>query len=52
MELVYRRAATVLTRLRRRKGSLKSIIFSKNFDDSISFRKKVYAIAAETVKRK
>ena len=48
---MYERAADVLDRLQRREGSLKVIVFSKkNSSDSLSFRKRVYAVAAETIK--
>ena len=50
MQIVYRRAAEVLDRLEGRKGSLKSIIFSKKNKDTLTLRKRVYAVAAETLK--
>jgi len=52
MELVYKRAAEVLEKLQRRKGSLKSLVFSKKLNGPVSFRKQVYAVAAETLKCK
>ena len=52
MELVYKRAAETLDRLRGREGSLKSIVFSSKTRDTVSFRKQVYAVAAETLKCK
>ena len=50
MQFVYRRAAEVLDRLQGREGSLKSIIFNKGSKETVTFRKKVYAVAAETLK--
>ena len=51
MEVVYKRAALVLKRLQRKEGSLKSLVFSTKSNDVISFRKQIYAIVAETLKR-
>ena len=50
MQFVYRRAAEVLDRLQGREGSLKSIVFSRRSKETVTFRKKVYAVAAETLK--
>lgn len=50
MQLVYKRAAQALDKLQKRKGSLKSIIFGKRSRETLSFRKRVYAVAAETLK--
>lgn len=52
MELVYKSAAEVLRKLQQRKGSLKSLVFGKKWNGPVSFRKQVYAVAAETLKRK
>lgn len=52
MQLLYKRAAQTLDKLQGREGSLKSIIFDKKNRDSIAFRKRVYALVAETLKRK
>ena len=52
MQLVYKRAAEALDELCGKRGSLKYIIFSKKKSGSLAFRKRVYAVAIETVKRK
>ena len=52
MQLVYKRAAEALDELRGKRGSLKYIIFNKNKSDTLTFRKRVYAVAVETLKRK
>ena len=52
MQLVYNRAAEALDELRGKRGSLKYIIFNNNKSDTLTFRKRVYAVAVETLKRK
>ena len=51
VQCIYKRASQTLDKLQGRKGSLKSIIFNKKTRDTISFRKRVYALVAETLKR-
>jgi putative methyltransferase len=52
MQLVYNRAAEALDELRGKRGSLKYIIFNNNKSDTLTFRKRVYAVAVETLKHK
>ena len=49
---VYRSAADILNKLERKQGSLKSLVFSKKLDHAVGYRKQVYALVAETLKRK
>ena len=51
VQCIYKRASQTLDKLQAREGSLKSIIFNKKTRDTISFRKRVYALVAETLKR-
>ena len=51
VQCIYKRASQTLDKLQGREGSLKSIIFNKKTRDTISFRKRVYALVAETLKR-
>lgn len=51
MHLVYKRAAEALDKLHGKRGSLKYIIFNKEKKDTLTFRKRVYALAIETLKR-
>ena len=50
MQLVYKRAAEALGKLCEKRGSLKYIIFSKTLGEPLTFRKRVYAVAIETLK--
>ena len=51
MQLVYKEAAKALSKLQERCGSLKYIIFNRRPCRTLTFRKRVYAVAVETLKR-
>ena len=50
MATFYREAALVLKRLKQKKGSLKSLVFSTGKRNSLSYRKKLYALTLQTLK--
>ena len=50
MARFYREAALVLKRLKQKKGSLKSLVFSTGKKSSLSYRKKLYALTVQTLK--
>ena len=53
MAAFYREAALILKRLEKKKGSLKSLVFSTRMKNPcISYQKKLFALTSQTLKCK